>query len=110
MNSLCYVFLFSIIQISEECGPGSATSRDKARKPMVLNQRLPDVDEESISGSGMFRKMVTRDSDAFKKFVSNHNKDIVFDGNRASSRLMTPVSLFAVLRYFNSKCSFLCAL
>ncbi len=102
VNTLCCVFLLSVIQISKECGPGSATSRDKARKPMVLNQRLPDVDEESISGSGMFRKMVTRNSDAFKRFVSNHNKDIVFDGNRVSSRLMTPVSLFAILRYVNS--------
>ena len=60
-------------------------------KPMVLYQRLPDVDEESIRGSGMFRRIITRGSKEFSDLVKNYNKDIVFDGVQAN-RLMTKVS------------------
>ena len=61
-------------------------------KPMVLYQRLPDVDEESIRGSGMFRRIVTRGSKEFSDLVKNYNKDIVFDGVQAN-RFMTKVFL-----------------
>lgn len=61
-------------------------------KPMVLYERSPDVDEESIRGSGMFRRIVTRGSKEFADLVKNNNKDIVFDGVQAN-RLMTKVIL-----------------
>ena len=86
LSCLCLFVPWSL-----QCGTGPSVSRGKVMKPMVLYQRLPDVDEESIRGSGMFRRIITRGSKEFSDLVKNYNKDIVFDGVQAN-RLMTKVS------------------
>lgn len=89
-------FIFSLLllclfaKLSLECGPGPSFSRRKILKPMVLYQRLPDVDEESIGGSGMFRRIVTENSKEYKELVRNYNKDIVFESGDGK-RIMTKV-------------------
>ena len=79
-----------LANVSHQCGPGPSFSRLKIIKPMVLYQRLPDVDEESISGSGMFRRIVTENSKEYKDLVRNYNRDIVFesgDGKRTMTKV-----------------------
>ncbi|XP_065067034.1 sonic hedgehog protein-like [Rhopilema esculentum] len=88
----CYFLMFlfcQILRVSLQCGPGpSASRRSKRLKPMTLYQRLPDVDEDSISGSGMFRRIVTDESKEYKELVKNYNKDIVFESGEGK-RIMT---------------------
>ena len=83
-------FLCVLVNLSRECGPGTSVSRRKILKPMVLYQRLPDADEESIRGSGMFRRIVTEGSKEYKELVRNYNKDIVFERGDGK-RIMTKV-------------------
>ena len=91
MSEILSLFIASLlITLSRECGPGPSFSRRKILKPMVLYQRLPDVDEESISGSGMFRRIVTEGSKEYKELVRNYNKDIVFESGEGK-RIMTKV-------------------
>ena len=75
-------------------------------KPMTLYQRLPDVDEDSISGSGMFRRIVTDESKEYKELVKNNNKDIVFESGEGK-RIMTKVWLIFYLLAFTPEYRFI---
>lgn len=103
-------FVCFLVNLSRECGPGPSVSRrSKILKPMVLYQRLPDVDEESIAGSGMFRRIITESSKEYKELVKNYNKDIVFesgDGKRMMTKVCTVLnSLLYFIKFLSDRVS-----
>lgn len=74
------------------CGP-SPNPPPRKPAPMKFRQRIPDVDEVSIQGSGKYLGPVERGSKEFHDLEKNYNPEIVFkdDEKNNDDRRMTKV-------------------
>lgn len=85
--------------------PGRSGGRRRSPRklsPLVFNEHVPNVPENTLGASGLAEGPVTRADKRFKQFVPNMNQDIVFkdrDGY-GSVKFMTQVS--PITRYLST--------
>ena len=99
-----YIFLLltgSSLQCNTGRGSGSRLRRGNKGTPLVHNQHVPNISENTLGASGVAEGRITRHDERFKKLVQNDNPNIVFKDEEGdgSDRIMSQVSLIFILSF-----------
>lgn len=84
------------------CGPGRSGGRRRLPRkttPLVLEQHIPNVSENTLSASGPGEGKINIKDPRFRKLVPNYNPDIVFKDEEGTGvdRIMTLVRILFIM-------------
>lgn len=89
------------LNFSHSCSPrgGGGLSRRRSRKPLVLGQAVPNIEETSIRASGKPSGKITRNSSKFNSLVTCYSTDIVFkdEEGTGADRIMSKVKIHSLV-------------
>ncbi|XP_015781554.1 desert hedgehog protein isoform X1 [Tetranychus urticae] len=93
VKCFCAILLINTMTVSA-CGPGRSGGRRRIPRkttPLVLEQHIPNVSENTLSASGPSEGKINETDSRFTKLVPNYNPDIVFKDEEGTGidRIMT---------------------
>lgn len=109
-----FILLLVVVQFrpSLSCGSRNAYGKSRPRKPLMLQQSIPDTTENSQQASGPAKGKISRNSPEFDKLEPCYNNAIIFrdEEGTGADRLMSKVKILSFvyilyLAFHHFKCT-----
>lgn len=104
-NRFTFLILLLVVvqfRLSLSCGSRNGFGKRGPRKPLMLEQSVPDTAENSQQASGPSKGKISRNSPEFEKLEPCYNNAIIFkdEEGTGADRLMSKVALLSFVYIF----------